>query len=168
MHVICLNGSINAGKSTVGRALAAALPDADFVEGDDHGVPEGTPFLEMLEIAVARLAQAIEQSGRRFLVLAYPLRDEDFARLSAAARERGARLSVVTLAPRLAVVLSNRGGRALSEDELARVREMVEEGYAERAFSDLVLRGSTGVEETVREIKAKLGLDDGSRLTEAR
>lgn len=159
MHVICLNGTINAGKSTVGRALAAALPDADFVEGDDHGVPEGTPFLEMLEIAVARLAQAIEQSQRRFLVLAYPLRDEDFGRLSTAARKRGARLSVVTLAPPLSVVLSKRGDRVLSDGELARVREMVEEGYAERSFSDLVLGEVAGVEETVRRVKKGLRLE---------
>lgn len=158
MHVICLNGPINAGKSTVGRALAAALPEADFVEGDDHGVPEGTPFLAMLEIAVERLAQAVLQSQRRFLVLAYPLREEDFARLAAAAGQRGARLSVVTLAPPLSVLLSDRGGRALSDEELARSREMVEEGYAQRPFSELVLDGALGVEATVRQVMEGLGL----------
>lgn len=159
MHVICLNGPINAGKSTVGRALAASLPDAVFVEGDDHGAAEDVPFPRMLEIAVGRLARAIEETEAAYLVLAYPLRDEDFARLRAATAARGARLSVVTLAPPLATLLSQRGQRVLSEGEQARIREMVQEGYAERPFSDLLLSEDVGLEVTVQRIVQWLGVD---------
>jgi gluconate kinase len=55
MIVICLNGPINVGKSMIGRVLADRLPDAEFIEGDDHGIPEGVPFAEMIEQATAWL-----------------------------------------------------------------------------------------------------------------
>jgi len=139
MFVVCLNGSINSGKSTIGRALAQILPNAEFVEGDDHGIPEGTDFHEMIDRAIDRLLRFIHQSQQDFLVISYPLRHEDFVRLQEAARQREATLFVATLAPPLDVTLSNRGARLLSKDERTRIREMYAEGYADRDFSDIFI-----------------------------
>lgn len=138
MIVICLNGSINSGKTTIGRALAAALPDAAFIDGDDHDAYDAD-FADMLEIAFFRLEREIATAQVAHLIIAYPLRDEDFFRLAAAAAARNSRFFVATLAPPLAVVLADRGARRLSDDERARVREMYDEGYAERAFSHIVI-----------------------------
>lgn len=108
MLVIILNGPINAGKTTTGRALAAMLPGYRFIEGDDHGATNETPFEVMLEMAFSRLERVIADAETD-LVIAYPLRDEDFARLKAATDARQARLIVVTLAPPLAEAFVNRG-----------------------------------------------------------
>jgi hypothetical protein len=139
MIVICLNGPINAGKSTIGRVLAGMLPDAEFIEGDDHGIPEGVPFEEMIERATAWLAGLIAEKQRAFLVIAYPLRPEDFALLREACAKRGARLFVVTLAPPMELALKDRGDRKLDDEERARIREMYAEGYAARNFSDMIV-----------------------------
>jgi ABC-type multidrug transport system fused ATPase/permease subunit len=138
MDIICINGPINSGKSTVGRRLAGLLPGAVFIEGDDHGAPEDADLDTVIAIALARI-EALIASATGDLVIAYPLRWQDHARLAAAAGRRGARLFVATLAPPMAVALADRGGRPLSAAERDRIVEMYAEGYAGPAFSDLVL-----------------------------
>jgi len=156
MIVICLNGPINAGKSTIGRVLAGMLPDAEFIEGDDHGIPEGVPFQEMIERATAWLAERIGETQRSFLVIAYPLRPEDFILLREACAKRGARLIVVTLAPPMELVLKDRGTRKLDDEERSRIREMYEEGYAGRDFSDLVITDIDSPDVMARRIRMKV------------
>ncbi|MGL4960297.1 MAG: hypothetical protein ACRC67_03615 [Inquilinus sp.] len=138
MDIICINGPINSGKSTVGRRLAALLPGAAFVEGDDHGAPDDIGLDATIAAALARI-EALIAAATGDLVIAYPLRPQDHARLAAAAGRRGARLLVATLAPPMAVALADRGGRPLSAEEGDRIVEMYAEGYAGPAFSDLVL-----------------------------
>lgn len=139
LTVIHLNGPINSGKTTIGLALARALPDARFIDGDDHDAPEDAPFDLQWAIALERLVTQITQARERHLVIAYPIGDAEFERLRAACAARAARLFVVTLAPPEAVAASNRGTRALSDWERQRIAEMYREGYAARAFSDCVI-----------------------------
>lgn len=141
MDIICINGPINSGKSTVGRRLAVLLPGAVFVEGDDHGAPDEADLDAVIAIALARI-EVLIAAATGDLVIAYPLRPEDHARLAAAAGRRGARLFTATLAPPMAVALADRGGRRLSAEERDRIVEMYAEGYAGPAFSDLVLDNS--------------------------
>lgn len=162
MIVICLNGPINAGKSTIGRVLAGMLPDAEFIEGDDHGIPEGVPFEEMIEQATAWLAGLIGEKQRAFLVIAYPLRPEDFILLREASTKRGARLFVVTLAPPMKLVLKDRGERKLDDEERARIREMYEEGYAARNFSDMIVTDIESPDAMARRIRMKVTSPDAA------
>lgn len=156
MLVICINGAINSGKSTVGLAVAQLLAPAEFIEGDAHGAPDGLALDAMIDFAVARLVRLVETGGKEVAVIAYPLRAQDVARLRVAAAARQARLLVVTLAPPIEVALSNRGGRILSEDERTRIRAMYEEGYAQRDFSDLVLTDAESVQDSARRIVSAL------------
>lgn len=161
MVIICINGSINSGKSTIARLLAARLPDARFVEGDDHDGHE-LPFEHMIAHAVDRLATVVADADRT-LVIAYPLREQDHAILSRAAASRGLQLLIVTLAPPLDVALSQRGPRILDDAERERIREMYLEGYHERPFSDLVI-GGTPEPEVIVETIAALVRDGASAL----
>ncbi|RQZ36534.1 shikimate kinase [Burkholderia sp. Bp9090] len=136
LTVIHLNGPINSGKTTIDRALAQRLPDARFIDGDDHDAPDDAPFDVQWAIALARLVKEIAQARERHLVIAYPIGDAEFDRLRAACDARDARLFVVTLAPPVAIAASDRGTRALTDWERKRIAEMYCEGYAARAFSD--------------------------------
>ncbi|OWJ65835.1 shikimate kinase [Inquilinus limosus] len=138
MDIICVNGPINAGKSTVARRLAGLLPGAGFVEGDDHDAPEGADLDTVIAGGLARIEGLIAAAAGT-LVIAYPLRPQDHARLAAAAARRGVRLFTATLAPPMAVALADRGGRPLSAKERERIVEMYAEGYAAPAFSDVIL-----------------------------
>lgn len=152
MRVVVLNGSVNSGKTTTGRALAHLLPGAVFIDGDDHGVPSSVPFEEMTELSLDWLIARIVEATAPMLVIARPLRDHDFARLQSAIKSRDAQLIVVTLAPPLAVAGADRGDRKLDAWELHRVPEMYAEGYASRAFSDLVITDMTTPPQTASQI----------------
>jgi len=152
MQVIVLNGSVNSGKTTTGRALAAILPGAQFIDGDDHGISRSVPFLDMIERSILWLVDQIATATAPCLVIAYPLRDSDFARLQAACAARNARLFVATLAPPLELVLSDRGARRLDAGERNRIQEMYAEGYASRAFSDLIITDMATPSQTASQI----------------
>lgn len=154
MLVICINGSINSGKSTIARLLAARLA-ATFVEGDDHDGHD-LPLKQMIIHAVRHLAAQIAEASQS-LVIAYPLREEDYTTLRDAAASRGLELLVVTLSPPLDVALARRGARILNNGERARIREMYSEGYHERPFSDLVIEGTPTADAIVDTIAGFLG-----------
>lgn len=143
MIVIVLNGSINSGKTTTGQALATLLPGARFIDGDDHGIPDSVPFQQMIDRAVLWVADQITAATEPVLVIAYPMRDSDFARLQSACAARSGRLFVATLAPPLAVALTNRGTRELDDGERDRIHEMYAEGYPTRTFSDIIITDLT-------------------------
>ncbi|WP_231570428.1 shikimate kinase [Achromobacter sp. RTa] len=157
LNVIHLNGPINSGKSTVGAALAALLPAARFIDGDDHDAPSHLPYTEQWELALARITRLIGAARDSYLVVAYPLDQEGYERILAACERRSARLRVITLAPTLAAAQSDRGGRILTEWERQRVAQMYREGYASRPFSDWVLdTSSSDPASSAREIARRL------------
>jgi cytidylate kinase len=143
LTVIAINGPINSGKSTVGAALSSLLPDAHFIDGDDSddadAPADDLPLAEQWTLALERIRRWIETVASRYLIVAWPLRDADFAVLHAACERRAARLVVVTLAPPLDVARAERGGRVLTDWERQRIGEMYAEGYHARAFTDLIV-----------------------------
>ncbi len=73
MTVIWLNGTIGCGKSAVGHALAALLPRARFVDGDDLAGPLGVPNAVRWRIALEALLQLARCRRSLRLGVAYPL-----------------------------------------------------------------------------------------------
>lgn len=141
-RIVCINGTINSGKSTAGRRLAQLLPNAWFLDDDDHGAEPTAELSVRVAAAMERIEREILSFGRDYLVIAYPLRSVDHARIAAACRRRAAKLFIVTLSPPIGVALANRGDRLLSEHERSRIVEMYREGFASRPFSDLCLDNS--------------------------
>ena len=139
LTVVHVNGPINSGKSSVGRALAGLLPNAAFIDGDDHDAPDDAPLSARIEVAFQRIETHIANADGDCLVVGYPLDQVHYDRLRAATMKRGARLLVVTLAPPLEVALNDRGTRKLAAGERRRIIEMYEEGYHTRYFSDVVI-----------------------------
>ncbi len=138
MRLIWLNGTVGSGKTAVGRALAASLPGAAFVDGDDHAGPSHLPPALRWRAAVTSLLRLLACSTRRrVLVVAYPLTRPDYARLRAACGRARRSLAVVTLATPLTLVARGRGPRQLELGEVARARAMLSEGYARWRFATL-------------------------------
>lgn len=158
MLVVAINGAINAGKTTTGRALAAILPDVVFFDGDDHDAADDAPLELRIQASFAFLSRQIWAATAAVVIVAVPLRSEDVECIRATCAVRQADLFVVTLAPPLTVALSDRGGRALLPAETARIRQMYAQGYANRAFSDLILADMTTADDTARRICRHLGL----------
>lgn len=138
--VIWLNGTLGAGKSAVGQALATILPGATYVDGDDHAGPPRLPLAIRWHMALDALLHLIARPGRnRSLVVAYPLRGPDYARLRVTCNRARRTLIVVNLAPPLMMTLQCRGARELDAGERVRVRAMRSEGYHRRRFAAFTL-----------------------------
>ena len=68
MPVIWLNGTVGSGKSTVGRALAARLPGARFLDGDDFATVGPAP--ERWRAAITALLRQVRRlGGKQVLVI---------------------------------------------------------------------------------------------------
>lgn len=139
LTVIHINGPINSGKSTIAAALARALPHAEFIEGDDHGLSDQIPPETRWSMALDRIEQCIHDTGCEHLVVAYPIDESGFSRLDAACKSRSARLVVVTLAPPVETALSDRGERRLTAWERNRIVNMYASGYQSHSFSDIFI-----------------------------
>jgi len=75
VQILVLNGPINAGKTTTGRALATLLPGALFIDGDDHEAADDAPLEQRIEASFAHIEQLIATTQAGFIVVAVPLRD---------------------------------------------------------------------------------------------
>jgi hypothetical protein len=138
--VIWLNGTVGAGKSAVGKAVAAILPGAVFVDGDDHAGPPHLPQAVRWHMALEFFLRRARCRGRsRILVVAYPLGRSGHARLRATCGRAHRRLVVVTLAPPLGVTLRGRGDRELDPWERKRIRQMRSEGFHRRRFATFTI-----------------------------
>ena len=156
--VIVISGPINAGKSTVARLLAQKFPGGIYVDGDDLAAG-GIPLEEKIPLVLDRIIETARAATGQHIFVAYPLRSKDWRRLERELGATGIETICVTLAPPIAVALSDRPGRSLNEKERRRIREMYDEGYHRRPFSLAIFdNGEETPEQTAERIVGALGL----------
>lgn len=162
MLILNINGPMNSGKTTVSKILVNLLPNATFIEvdelmSDDEQEKLGLSLKEGWVERKRRLNEkllALKQSKEyETVIFAYPISEESYQKWSALADENTQFLNI-TLAPSLEECLKNRGERELDDWERNRIKEMYEEGYQNRPYSDLIINnGNQTPEETAKEIK---------------
>lgn len=155
--VLLLNGSINAGKTTVAKELCQLLPRTAHIEVDAlNDFIEWMPLDESIPINL-RAAVAV---GKVFLeeglniVLSYPLRPEDYRLVVEGFR--GYPVHTFTLAPRLEVARSNRGRRELTAWEYERISFHYASGIASPEFGVTIDNSNQTPEETAQRILEQL------------
>lgn len=150
-----ITGAIGAGKTTLGAALAGALPETLFIDGD-FLLPDITelPFSERI---IKRKDALIEKSKelaqqQKNAVIAYPLLQDTAAHLRQALDEYGVKLIVIGIkTPPPAM-----GTRGYNEQELKRQSEMVE--FGGKDYADIVLVHPTGyLHDSLAALLQKLG-----------
>lgn len=162
--IILLNGCINAGKSTVAKALVRLLKDAAHIELDDlrhcmSALPfEGRVFAITLEAAVA-LARVFVPHGLH-CVLTWPLGQSQYDFLIAHLQPLGQPIHVFKLNTALDVLLTNRGGRELSDYERGRIAEQHADGRHKPAFGTILDNTHWTAEQTALHILAALEEQD--------
>lgn len=167
MNAVFVSGPINSGKSTIAALLSRLVPEGRFLDGDDYS-PRDQPFEKRIVIGLARLVEAalLEAGKGRMVVAAYPLSASDWLSASEAFARHHLDARCVTLAPPLAVALTNRGGRTLSDWERNRIAEMYQLGFTRPSFGLVFDNSGEMPEATARRIHRALGLPavTGQRL----
>lgn len=135
-YVIVINGSINAGKTSVAKAMAEQVPHSAFIDGDEMGNQEAA-LDRWIPSVLKEICDYCTKNAMLFenIFIAFPLRQEDFTHLYS---RLDTKLICITLSPFMDVALSERGGRKLEEKEKQRIREMYAQGYHCRQFSALI------------------------------
>jgi len=138
-HAIFLSGPIGVGKTTIGRALAARLGGA-FVDGDDHAEPGRPWYSSILRTSASIVATGLQLlETRTFLVVAYPLGCTTWIYHRRKFSDAGVSPIFVTLRASYESIIAPARGREFSAAERERIKVMLSEGYADRAFSDLTI-----------------------------
>ena len=140
--IILLNGSINAGKTTVAKHLIELLPRTAHVEVDDL-----REFIRCLPLdeAIPLSLQNAAAVTRNFVgyglnvVLSWPLMQESYNYLMLELTPLGVPIYCVTLNPDLAAAVTNRGTRDLTEWEKKRIPYHYETGINNPPFGGFVV-----------------------------
>lgn len=153
--IILLNGSINAGKSTVSKRLCELLPRTAHVEVDGlRDFIAWMPLEESIPINIETAIAVAKVFVRRGLnvIFSYPLRPEDYEIILSEFAELGVPVHCVTLRPRLEVSLTNRGARQLTDWERSRIPYHYETRLNQPDFGVIIDNSEQTPEETAREI----------------
>ncbi len=160
--IILLNGSINSGKTTVSKQLVQRLPRTAHVEVDDFSdFIDWMPLLESIALNLAN-AGAVTRNFVQFglnVIISTPLRRQDYEYLLRELGPLGMPIHCVTLDPGMAVALTNRGTRELTEWELRRIPQLYAEGYHTPAFGIIIDNARQTPAETAREILKMVNLE---------
>ncbi|MEI7741739.1 MAG: hypothetical protein WCJ29_04500 [bacterium] len=153
--IIFINGSINAGKSTVSKILADKLGSAALLEVDCLRDFIGWMTLEKsIPINLENAVSLIQNFHRRGIdvVVPYPLSKENYNFLMQELHDFAGDIKVFTLAPTLEVASSNRGRRELTEQERARIKHHYAIGIPTPNFGTIIDNSNETPEETANKI----------------
>jgi hypothetical protein len=159
MAIILISGSINAGKTSVARALVILLPRAAHVEVDTlrefiATVPLDEAIPINLENTVAVARNLIRH--RFHVILTYPLGEDDYRTLLAAFADLDTPIHAFALAPPLATALTDRGTRPLTAHERRRIREQYADNRHQSSFGIPIDNSTQTPTDTARQILALL------------
>jgi hypothetical protein len=151
--VLLINGSINTGKTTVAMTLCRVVPRTAHVEVDAlRAFIDWMPLEESIPLNLknaAAVTRIFLASGLN-VVVTYPFELHDYEFLKHELPTPP--LYCFTLAPRLEVALSDRGGRVLEEWERKRIEVHYETGLASPSFGAVIDNSELTPAETVQKI----------------
>jgi adenylate kinase family enzyme len=157
--IVFLNGSINAGKSTVAKLLCKELSNCALLEIDSlREMIDWMPIDKAVPINLENAASLIRNFiGRGFdVVVPYPLSQKNYDYLLEKLKDLDAEVLFFTLAPRLETALSDRGVRKLDEIEKKRVKHHYNIGITKPSFGEIIDNTSQTPEETAEVILTKI------------
>jgi hypothetical protein len=157
--IIFLNGSINAGKTTVAKILAKELPNVALVEIDAlHQMIDWMPIDQAVPINLENAVSVIKCFSKRGLgaIVPYPLSEDDYSYLMNELKDIDTSIHVFTLAPKLEFALTNRGTRELEDRERDRIRHHYRIAIHAPSFGEVIDNSEQTPEDTANYILTKL------------
>lgn len=159
--IIFLNGSINAGKSTVAKLLAKDLPNTALVEVDVfHDMIEWMPIDRAVPLNLENAVSVIKNFVSRELnvVVPYPLSQQNYDRVMDELEDTGVEIYIFTLAPKLEKALDDRGTRKLTDWERSRIQHHYDIGIHNPSFGEIIDNSDQDPEETKNYILSRIKL----------
>lgn len=157
--ILFLNGSINAGKSTVAKLLAKELSNTALVEIDAfHEMIIWMPIGESVPLNLGNAVSVIRNfvKGNLNVIVPYPLSQKNYDLMMKNLKDLDADIHIFTLAPQLERVLINRGTRELIDWEKERIKHHYTIGIPNPTFGEIIDNTEQTPEETSKYILARI------------
>ena len=150
--ILFLNGSINSGKSTVAKLLAAKIPNSAVVEIDAlREMIDWMPIDQAVPINLENAVSVIKNFTHHDIscIVPYPLSQKNYEYMTANLSELGVDMHFITLTPPLAEILKNRNGkRELTNWERERIKHHYNIGIHAPSFGEIIDNSGQTPEET--------------------
>ncbi len=157
--IIFINGSINAGKTTVAKILATKLSNVALVEIDAlRDMISWMPINQAVPINLENAVAVIRNFSKRGLnvIVPYPLSKGNYDYVTNELKSLDAKIYVFTLAPKLEKALTDRGTRKLDDWERERIKYHYDIGIHNPSFGKMIDNSEQTPEETADQIISKV------------
>ena len=157
--IIFLNGSINAGKSTVAKLLAKELPNTALLEIDSlREMIDWMPIDQSVPLNLENAVSVIRNFAARNLnvIVPYPLSQKNYDYVMGKLKDLDTEIHTFTLAPRIEKTLTNRGSRELSGKEKERIKHHYDIGIHNPNFGEIIDNSEQTPEETAKYVLDKI------------
>lgn len=157
--IIFLNGSMNAGKSTVAKLLVKELPNTALLEIDSlREMIDWMPLDQSIPINLENAVSVIKNfvAGGLNVVVPYPLSQKNYDYMLEKLKDLDIKIYVFTLAPKLEKVLTNRGTRELENSEKDRIKYHYDIGIHNPNFGEIIDNSELSPEDTAKIILNKI------------
>jgi chloramphenicol 3-O-phosphotransferase len=157
--LILINGTMNAGKTTVARILQRRIPRTAHVEKLLQFIA-WMPLEEAIPLNIKNIVSLTRNFAEAGLnvVISYPVSMENFRRIEGALADLGQPIHAFTLAPPLEIAITNRGTRELAAWEVALIKQSYAEGYNNPGYGMVIDNSDQTPEETARIILEAVGV----------
>lgn len=149
--IIFINGSINAGKSTVSKILQEKLPRAALVELDSVRAFIGwVPIDEAIPTVHEVGADIVKSFAKNdfTVIIPYPLTNKSYEKFIGKLGEVNTKIYAFTLGPRLEEAITNRGARELDKNEVKRINYHYKIGINDPGYGVVIDNSDQTPEET--------------------
>ncbi|MEK7501352.1 MAG: hypothetical protein AAB777_00535 [Patescibacteria group bacterium] len=157
--IIFLNGSINAGKSTVAKILSKEMENTALLEIDAfHEMIEWMPIDKAVPINLENALSVIRNFIKREIsvIVPYPLSQKNYDFMMSGLKDFEIDIHIFTLAPKLEKTLTNRGTRGLTEQEKERIKHHYNIGIPDPTFGEIIDNSEQTPQETADYILSKI------------
>jgi len=149
--IIFLNGSINAGKTTVAKILAKKLSRTALLEIDAlREMIDWMPIDQAVPINLENAVSVIKNFSKNGLnvIIPYPLSQKNYDYVLSELKDLNDKIYIFTLAPKIEKALINRGTRELDDWERERIKYHYEIGIHQPSFGEVIDNSEQTPEET--------------------
>ncbi len=157
--IVFINGSINAGKTTVAKLLAKDIPNTALLEIDSlRNMIDWMPIDKAVPINLENAVAVIKVfCGRGINVLVpYPLSDKNYNYIMNELKDINTDIFTFTLSPNLEKALTNRGTRELDDWERSRIQYLYSIGIHNPTFGEVIDNSNQTPEETKSYILSRI------------